>query len=295
MPAQGSEGSFAGVSAWLSQDPDSETFIFRKFNDLSARNILYLQCELLELEEKLKRIDEKVWPNGSIELKDAARTWEELLDQAKRPNSMASEMMTAVTEVREKLKEYHEALVLQKQIAAMHRPRNGALEATRYWLDGGLVPRAGKKPKPKLGGKAKGYLDDGDDLVSLKAPVERDYLSEAVRTYWPGRHDSPSEGRYGIRRHEEQSVTMAVGIISTILAAILLIGAIVGFSYVTAWGAKLGMICAFTTVFALSVGIMTSAKRAEIFAATAAYAAVLVVFVSNGDLSGSQCCPTPGQ
>ncbi|GKT41800.1 uncharacterized protein ColSpa_01981 [Colletotrichum spaethianum] len=108
MPAQGSEQSFAGVSSWLSQDPDSETFIFRKFNDLSARNILYLQCELLDLEEKLRRIDQRVWPNGPIELKDAARTWEELVDQAKDSDSTASEMMTAVTEVRKKLKEYRE-------------------------------------------------------------------------------------------------------------------------------------------------------------------------------------------
>ncbi|KAK1984944.1 hypothetical protein LZ30DRAFT_779443 [Colletotrichum cereale] len=237
MAAQSNEGSFAGVSAWLSQDPDSETFIFKKFNDLSARNIIYLRRELLDLEEKLKRIDDKPGNLGFWD-GDGNHTVDEVL-------------------------------VLQTQIAALHRPWDRALEATLYWLDGGLAPHAGKKPKPKLGGKAKDYLDDGYDLVSLKAPVERDHLSEALRTYWPGKHDSASDGRYGIRRHEEQSVTVAAAIISTVLAAMLLIGAIVGFSYVTAWGAKLGMMCAFTTVFALSVGMMTSAKRAEIFAATA--------------------------
>lgn len=46
------------------------------------------------------------------------------------------------------------------------------------------------------------------------------------------------------------------------------------------------MIAAFTVLFAVSVGLLTNAKRVEIFAATAAYAAVLVVFVS-GDLGGS--------
>ncbi|KAK1972203.1 hypothetical protein LY78DRAFT_733949 [Colletotrichum sublineola] len=206
---------------------------------------------VLELEAKLKHIDEKAWLNGSVELKDAARMCEELVNQAKDPDSVASEMMTAVIELRKKLTEY------------------------------------------QLGGKAKGYLDDGHDLMALKAPVERDYLSTALRTYWPGRHDAPNDGRYGIRRYEEQSVTMVAGIIGTILAAILLIEAIVGFSYVTAWGARLSMICAFTTAFALSAGMTTSAKRAEIFAATAAYAAVLVVFVSNGDLSKSQCYSAP--
>jgi hypothetical protein len=63
------------------------------------------------------------------------------------------------------------------------------------------------------------------------------------------------------------------------------------------------MVYAFTAAFALSVSLMTTAARAETFAATAAlvcfrletglvlltfgrYVAVLVVFVSNG-ISGS--------
>jgi hypothetical protein len=44
---------------------------------------------------------------------------------------------------------------------------------------------------------------------------------------------------------------------------------------------KLGIIGAFIVLFAGSVGLLTTAKRTEIFAATAAYAAVLVVFVSG--------------
>ena len=47
------------------------------------------------------------------------------------------------------------------------------------------------------------------------------------------------------------------------------------------------MIAGFTILFALSVGLLTSAKKAEIFASTAAYAAVLVVFVS-ADLGNSR-------
>ena len=43
------------------------------------------------------------------------------------------------------------------------------------------------------------------------------------------------------------------------------------------------MIAAFTVVFGLSLRLLSNAKRAEIYASSAAYAAVLVVFVS-GDL-----------
>jgi hypothetical protein len=41
------------------------------------------------------------------------------------------------------------------------------------------------------------------------------------------------------------------------------------------------MLGAWTVLFAISVGWLTNARRDQIFAATAAYAAVLVVFVSG--------------
>lgn len=44
---------------------------------------------------------------------------------------------------------------------------------------------------------------------------------------------------------------------------------------------KLGLIAGYTVAFAMAIGLVTNAKRAEIFAASAAYAAVLVVFVGG--------------
>jgi hypothetical protein len=79
----------------------------------------------------------------------------------------------------------------------------------------------------------------------------------------------------------EKHVVWAVAIISTIIAAILLIGAIVGLYIVQKTEWRLIMLSCFTALFAISVGLLTSARRAEIFGSTAAYAAVLVVFVSS--------------
>jgi hypothetical protein len=45
---------------------------------------------------------------------------------------------------------------------------------------------------------------------------------------------------------------------------------------------KLGIVTGFVAAFALWVGILTNARRPEIFAAAAAYAAVLVVYVGKG-------------
>lgn len=72
-----------------------------------------------------------------------------------------------------------------------------------------------------------------------------------------------------------------------VLAAILLIGAIVNLYLVPNPKAKLGLVAMYTMLFASSMALCTNARRAEVFAATAAYAAVLVVFVS-GDLGGTK-------
>ena len=82
----------------------------------------------------------------------------------------------------------------------------------------------------------------------------------------------------------EKRVEQVVAIINIIAAALLLIGAIISLYYVQKPAARVGIITLFTVLFAVSIALFTNAKRAEVFAATAAYAAVLVVFVS-GDLA----------
>ena len=81
---------------------------------------------------------------------------------------------------------------------------------------------------------------------------------------------------------------------STVLAAILLIGAVVLLRLLDQENAQLGVIAVFTVLFAVSVGVLTNVKRAEIFAATAAYTAVLVVFVSSPSSGPGSCtCTIP--
>jgi hypothetical protein len=58
--------------------------------------------------------------------------------------------------------------------------------------------------------------------------------------------------------------------VTIIIAAVFLIGTIVGFYFVQNPAVKLAMIAAFTTAFAGSLGLITTARRVEIFAATAA-------------------------
>lgn len=84
----------------------------------------------------------------------------------------------------------------------------------------------------------------------------------------------------------ERRLRILVAILNVLLAAALLFGAIFNLYYVTQSGKRLGLIAGYTVMFAVCVGLLTNARRSEMFAACAAYAAVLVVFVS-GNISGA--------
>jgi hypothetical protein len=67
-----------------------------------------------------------------------------------------------------------------------------------------------------------------------------------------------------------KKVNRAVAILSMVIAAVLLIVSIVTLYVVTNNNVRLGLICGFTILFALSIHLLTNARRAELFASTAA-------------------------
>lgn len=97
---------FAALSSLMASDGDQELLIFQKFDEISARNLLYMQFELLSVEERLKKCDMKLSNSGDMELEEAAETREVMVEQAKNGRKEAQEMMELVTELRLKMKEY---------------------------------------------------------------------------------------------------------------------------------------------------------------------------------------------
>ena len=87
-----------------------------------------------------------------------------------------------------------------------------------------------------------------------------------------------------VRSFEEHSLVFLVRFCSTAVTAVLLIGSILALYFVTDQDARLALVIAFVVLFAIGLSICTGASRDSIFAGTAAYAAVLIVFVS-GSLS----------
>lgn len=68
----------------------------------------------------------------------------------------------------------------------------------------------------------------------------------------------------------EAKITRAVNLFSMFVTALLLICAIVNLYLVKNPNIRLGLIGGYTAAFALSLGVLTNARRAELFGSTAA-------------------------
>jgi len=113
---------YAAVAAWVALDPDNETFVFRKFDRLAARNLLYLQSELLAIEKDLDRLDRddvEAAQDAARDLtaKDKARTWAES-SRAHDGRETETHRRNLVEKLRSKMKEYRTAFCL----AIEHKP-----------------------------------------------------------------------------------------------------------------------------------------------------------------------------
>lgn len=140
------------------------------------------------------------------------------------------------------------------------------------------------------------------DLVSLAPPTHTDLLTYFLKTYcswlFQSRGAAPDRTTTSpaiitplhppqLRTYSLPLLSLTVSLLTTLLAAMLLFLPIYVL-YRTPGSrpdVKLGLIALFTIFFAGVVALVTNARRAEVFASCAAYAAVLVVFIS-GDLGG---------
>lgn len=146
---------------------------------------------------------------------------------------------------------------------------------------------------PTLGGKSSTILSNRFDLISLHHhPENEDRLAKFLRNHFrvlflsrdTNNNSSSSQDLSSspLVYLSESRLHILVSAVNILFAAVLLFGAIYNLYYVKSDQKRLGLIAGYTVLFAGCMGLMTKARRAEIFGACSAYAAVLVVFVSGG-------------
>lgn len=98
---------FASVASWISRDPDNETYIFRRFNFLTARNLVHLQNELLSLQNELRDFDSQAEEGCDSLFTLSMQDWEMLKTRAKdEPGSKEERVVELIAEIEVKLEKY---------------------------------------------------------------------------------------------------------------------------------------------------------------------------------------------
>jgi hypothetical protein len=97
---------YPALAKWVATNPDYETFIFRRFDTLSARNILHLESQVAVLECQLLRLDEEACQSHDPETGRSIRNWENFEERAKDKTRLEYKRMKLVNKISHKLRQY---------------------------------------------------------------------------------------------------------------------------------------------------------------------------------------------
>jgi hypothetical protein len=113
-PRQPPLRGFQSLATFMSSNSNSESFIFKRFDKLAARNLLYLQSELAYLQNRLEDFDSKDAQSKDREERKCARSWEDF-EEMKNSSSRQRERWDLMHKIRESLREYR----AQSQISSL--------------------------------------------------------------------------------------------------------------------------------------------------------------------------------
>ncbi|CAN9150506.1 unnamed protein product [Alternaria sp. RS040] len=122
------QNGYPGLAKLLAQDLNEWSGIFKQFAELNVRNLLYMQAELLCLEQELEAITHVDENGNDPTTKNFARSvWE----MKKAPDSP---QWDKILEIRKKLREYNDCLLQQARVSKLDRAQVSDSRWLRYWL-----------------------------------------------------------------------------------------------------------------------------------------------------------------
>jgi trehalose/maltose hydrolase-like predicted phosphorylase len=105
-------GGYPALATWISRNPDHDTFIFRRFDRLAARNLLHLESQVAALEYSLDQLDQsaidRAKTNNDVDIRRSLGNWELFAERAKDSKAPDVERMQVSNLISAKLKEYRE-------------------------------------------------------------------------------------------------------------------------------------------------------------------------------------------
>ncbi|KAN0066946.1 hypothetical protein V8E54_014870 [Elaphomyces granulatus] len=264
--------------------------IYRRFAKLNARNLLYLQAELVNLEAELENIILEDNDSGDDEKKLFSFSLWHLKHSSDAPDGDLPIQWQKVLEIRRLLKEYNEpsddALLQQAHILRLNAPNKFDLRVLRQWLDwenGGDRFLRGREADPW-------EVKNTDDLVTVankhnNADKFTLWVYGALIPWYHKRWGHHSETRRdpetGVWKYNDGKIFTVTNVAAIIVSALLPTSSMLILFCLDKIVVKLAVIFIYTILFALALAIVVRARSIEIFGAATAFAAVQAVFISN--------------
>ncbi|KAF2100566.1 hypothetical protein NA57DRAFT_74171 [Rhizodiscina lignyota] len=262
------------LSAFINSDDSFR--VYRRFGTLRVRLILHCQAELNALEKKLNEIDKE----DAKDEKTAFRIQSISYDKDDETSTVRERL---INEIGQKLKEYDDLLEEESKSLSMLRPtkRNHRSVFNFAYNKRFLVYDETE------------FLNHEDDFVTT-AQDQDSHLHVAIEKLIqifgrPWLHhifstnaQRASRGDEQINLYSAKRISFVVQIlVSTLLIAALMAPICLLFEVDTTNKAKMVIVFAFLILFPPLMKVLTRAKNHELFAITAGYCAVLVVFLGN--------------
>ncbi|EPS38119.1 hypothetical protein H072_8151 [Dactylellina haptotyla CBS 200.50] len=287
IPVKEIPAGYSKLAAFI--DLEDDLAIFRRFSRLHAQLLLYRQADIEEVEEELLELDRIEAEAARIEGTPANtlnRSW-------RREKDLEEYRVQLVKQLRKHLKAYDDELFRYKTKLGLRDATNWQIKNMKTWMNN-------QRPHPLVPTESK-FLEDIGDVCTLKAGSEDSaVLTDFLRSFardscgclsWmfrkkgnPASYGDPTITYY----NTEWKDALTRIAYATLVSAILIAGVIVLF-YIESPGGRLACLCVSTFLCGLVMALFTTAKKGEIMGATAAYCAVMVVFVGStlSDTGGS--------
>ncbi|KAI4678676.1 uncharacterized protein J4E84_008494 [Alternaria hordeiaustralica] len=274
------EGSYL-IADSLAQNSSKSAAVFRRYDKLAMHRLIVLSRELRGFEKAHdRRVDDLGLGRGLDEPESEIHSEQfglKVMEYCER-DPVFERLKFADNSLDNLMAAYSSVLHLEA-------PAGRTVEALDRFISSPELH--GKTAKPWLGHQLKYRTDKyGDkitftDLVSLYTPAENDYLSRFVDKFLYPFFLTPGSNK-NAKYVNEQKMQKFVTFIGTIISIGFLVSAMwVLWRLEKQMIAKLATVTGFVVAFAGWLGFLTTAQRKDVIAATAAYAAVLVVFVSQ--------------
>jgi len=271
--------------------------LYRGFSNVHARLLLNLQASIQKLETELDDIDRfhDTLPEAS---KKRLRSWDLDVAACKQEKEEAKQdgdedeartREDILEELRIKVNQYDELLIKARELVSFQRPTERDYRSVRNWFHN-IAPLVDEEQDYILWKEDIVTLRHGREWASFDGMVEAMlYKMDGPLVQWLFRTEDQRRKSTDERNYyfAPSRVSTLVNLFITIALFLLLVAPVLAMYRLSTIKttecvfAAIGILMVFTLLFAAAMSLLTKAKRHELFAAAAAYCAVLVVFVGS--------------